>query len=79
MKKKGPYLKTRMLLLFLLVALLPVLGGGPIALWLLWKHTTQDFQERHSALFSSLAMGIKETLDAHEVAMAHMAGLMPQS
>lgn len=79
MNEKGPRLRARMLLLFLLVALLPMVVGRPIALWLLWHHTIQDFQKRNAALSVSLAMGIKETLDAHLVAVAHMAGLMGQS
>ncbi len=74
--ERTPSLWKKMLGSFLLVGLLPVLGGSIAALWLLWKHTIEDVEARHFTLARSLAFQIREALKAHEVALAHMAGML---
>lgn len=76
---RTPSLWKRVLGSFLLAGLLPILGGSIPALWLLWKHTIEDVEARHFILAKSVAFQIRESLKAHEVALAHMAGMLRET
>jgi|GEM_PF-4977664 len=73
---KEPSLWRRLVGFFVLSGMLPLLGGGTAAIWLVWKHALNDSQTRHLILAESLAFQIRETLRAHEVALGHLAGLL---
>jgi len=75
---KEPSLWRRLVGLFVLSGMLPLLGGGTAAIWLVWKHTHNEAQAKHLILAESLAFQIRETLRAHEVALAHLANILSE-
>lgn len=76
MMDRAPSLWKKFLESFLIAGLLPLLGGSIPALWLLWQQRVEDVEARHFTLAKSIAFQIRETLKAHEVALAHMAGML---
>ncbi len=73
-----PSLWKKIFTSLLVAGLLPLLGGSLPAIWLLWKHTIEDVEERHLMLARSVAYQIREFLKAHEVALAHLVGISRQ-
>lgn len=75
MRGEKKSLWSKMAFFFLLSGVIPLVGGGAIALWLVWNHTIRDVEERHFTLAKAIAFQVRQTLKAHEVALAHVAGL----
>jgi two-component system cell cycle sensor histidine kinase/response regulator CckA len=78
-RRRLPSLGNRMLLVLGFMGLMPLLVGGSLTLWLIWRHTLSDLEARHLALARTVAFQVQELFNAHEVALAHMAGLMRES
>ncbi len=79
MRQKTRSLCGRMALFFVLSGTIPLAGAGAFAIWLIWQHTVINLEERHLTLARSIAFRVRETLKAHEVALAHLAGLLRQA
>jgi PAS domain S-box-containing protein len=77
--RRAKSLWGRMALFFILSGTIPLMGAGAFGIWLIWQHVVMTLEERHLTLAKSIAFQVRETLKAHEVALAHMAGLLRQA